>query len=343
MNPALAFRRVLVTGGGGYIGAHVCLALLRADLEVAVLDNFSNSSPLALRRVQEIAGRSIAVEEADICDPEATAECFVRHRPDVVIHLAGLKSVNASIQQPLEYYRTNVGGTLNLLMQMSRHNCNAMVFSSSATVYGEAVYLPFDEAHPVAPVNPYGRTKLFAEQLIRDWSASETASGAVILRYFNPVGADASGRIGEEPRGVPDNLMPYIAKVATGKLPVLNVFGTDYPTRDGTAERDYIHVSDLADAHLSAVAFVHNNLGTETFNVGTGRGCTVLELLNAYQDVNKCHVPQTLKPRRPGDIACSVAAVAKAENSLDWKAERTIDDACASTHFWQSWHPDGYE
>jgi UDP-glucose 4-epimerase len=342
MRPSHAFGKILVTGGAGYIGTHVCLALLRAGAEVIVIDNFSNASPKALDRVQDIAGRSIVVVQADICDPVVTGACFAGHRPDAVIHLAGLKSVNASIEQPLEYYRTNVEGTLNLLRQMSLHGCRSLVFSSSATVYGEAVYLPYDEAHPVAPVNPYGRTKLFAEQAIRDWAASFSGCGAVILRYFNPVGADASGRIGEEPRGIPDNLMPYIAQVATGRLPVLRVFGTDYPTRDGTAERDYIHVSDLADAHLSAVNFSMNFTGSEIFNVGTGRGHTVLELLHEYQLANACKIPHVMNLRRPGDVACSVAAVEKAESALAWKAKRPIDEVCTSAHAWQLGNPNGY-
>lgn len=340
--PYPTFRRVLVTGGGGYIGTHVCLALLRAEVEVVVLDNFCNASPQALVRVQEIAGRSIEVVEADICDPVATAACFSRYRPDAVIHLAGLKSVNASMERPLDYYRTNIEGTLNLLRQMSLHGCRSLVFSSSATVYGEAVYLPYDEKHPVSPVNPYGRTKLFAEQMIHDWCSSVEGSGAVILRYFNPVGADASGRIGEEPRGLPDNLMPYIAQVATGRLPVLSVFGTDYPTRDGTAERDYIHVSDLADAHLSAASFAWCNPGTEIFNIGTGFGYTVLEMLHAYQRANDCYVAHLLTNRRSGDVACSLAAVDKAESMLGWKAFRAIDVMCTSCHAWQSHNPDGY-
>lgn len=334
--------RVLVTGGGGYIGSHVCLALLRDDAEVVVLDNFCNSSPKALERVQTIAGRSLKVVEADVCDPISLNDCFAHNRPDAVVHLAGLKSVNASIDQPLDYYRTNLEGTLNLLRQMSRHRCRALVFSSSATVYGEAAYLPYDEVHPLAPVNPYGRTKMFAEHMIRDWTLSDPNFCAVILRYFNPVGADASGWIGEEPRGIPDNLMPYIAQVATGRLSELSVFGTDYPTRDGTAERDYIHVSDLADAHLSAVTFARGTSGAEVFNIGTGRGYTVLEMLNCYQRVTGCEVPHLLKPRRPGDVASSVAAVMKAERELGWTARRSIEEVCLSVQAWQSKNPHGY-
>ena len=335
-------RRVLVTGGAGYIGTHVALALLRHGIEVVVLDNFVNSSPRAPDRVRDIAGRPLTVVRADLCDADATAACFAQHRPDAVIHLAGLKSVNGSIEQPLDYYRTNVAGTLTLLDQMARHDCRALVFSSSATVYGDAVYLPYDEAHPLAPVNPYGRTKLIAEQMIRDWIGTQPRAGAAILRYFNPVGADASGRIGEEPRGTPDNLMPYIAQVATGRLPILNIFGTDYPTRDGTAERDYIHVSDLAEAHVNAIAFAGTTPGAEIFNIGTGRGHTVLELVETYQRVNACPVPHRMMPRRPGDVACSVAAVDKAERVLGWKAARGTEDVCSSAHAWQTANPAGY-
>lgn len=336
------FGKVLVTGGGGYIGTHVCLALLRAGAEVMVIDNFSNSSPKGLDRVKDISGRSIIVEEADICDPVAIDACFARYRPDAVIHLAGLKSVNASIEQPLEYYRTNLEGTLNLLRQMSHHDCKTLVFSSSATVYGKAVYLPYDEDHPVAPVNPYGRTKLYAENAIHDWAVSLPSCGAVILRYFNPVGADASGRIGEEPRGVPDNLMPYIAQVASGKLPILHIFGTDYPTRDGTAERDFIHISDLAEAHLSALTYAQHHSGTEIFNVGTGRGHTVLELLHTYEFVAGMDINRVMKPRRPGDVPSSVAAVTKSQSKLNWEAKRTIQEACKSVHAWQLGNPSGY-
>lgn len=334
---------VLVTGGAGYIGTHVTLALLRRGAEVVVLDNFSNSSPGALDRVQDLAQRSLTIITADLCDPSSTEYCFSQHKPQAVVHLAGLKSVNRSIEQPIDYYRNNLLGTANLLEQMMRHDCHSLVFSSSATVYGEAVYLPYDEDHPIAPVNPYGRTKLFSEHLIRDWCRADPAKGATILRYFNPVGADASGQIGEEPNGVPDNLMPYIARVATGHLSILSVFGDDYPTRDGTAERDYIHVSDLAAAHLHAIEFANRNKGVETFNIGTGRGYTVLELLDAYQRANNCRIPYRIVPRRQGDVACSVAAVAKAAQRLGWIAALGIDDFCTTAHAWQTANPFGYD
>lgn len=333
---------ILVTGGAGYIGTHVTLALLRRGAEVVVLDNFSNSSPRALDRVQELAQRPLTVLSQDLCDSSATAHCIAEYRPQAVVHLAGLKSVNKSVQQPVEYYRNNLLGTANLLEQMTRHGCHSLVFSSSATVYGEATYLPYDEDHPIAPVNPYGRTKHFAEHMIYDWCQADPAKGATILRYFNPVGADASGRIGEEQKGIPDNLMPYIARVATGSLPMLNVFGDDYPTRDGTAERDYIHVSDLAAAHLNAIEFAGRHKGVETFNIGTGHGYTVLEILEAYQRVNNCRIPYRFVPRRHGDVASSVAAVDKAVQRLGWVAALGLDDFCRSTHAWQTANPLGY-
>lgn len=336
------FRRVLVTGGGGYIGSHICLALLRAQIDVVVLDNFCNSSPKALDRVQRIAGRSLLKYKADICDPSAVSKCFKRYKPDAVIHLAGLKAVSESRSVPLDYYRTNVEGTRNLLCNMSRYDCLTLVFSSSATVYGQSSNLPYHETHSVTPLTPYGRTKLISEHMIRDWSNSVSGSGVSILRYFNPVGADASGEIGEDPRGVPSNLLPYIAQVAVGRQPFLNVFGSDYATRDGTAERDYIHVSDLADIHIKALEFSKYNHAVEVFNAGTGQGFTVVEMLRAYERVNNCLIPHVFKGRRCGDVARSIAAVDKAKALLSWSASLTIEDMCRSVDVWQKNNPQGY-
>ncbi len=334
--------RILVTGGAGYIGSHTLLQLLLEGHDALVFDNFSNSSPEALQRVGLLANATFDVMEGDIRDPVALEKAFSQFQPEAVVHFAGLKAVGESNEQPLEYYSQNVAGSIELLKAMDKARCQRIVFSSSATVYGEAEYLPYDEQHRLLPTNPYGRTKYFIEGIIRDWVAANTGASAVLLRYFNPVGADASGQIGEDPNGIPNNLAPFIAKVAVGRLPQLKVWGNDYDTRDGTGERDYIHVQDLAKAHLAALEYASQHQGCEAINVGTGQGATVLEMIHAFQAASGQPIPYEIAPRREGDVARSLASVEKAKRLLNWQAELTIDDMCASTWAWQSQNPDGY-
>lgn len=334
--------RILVTGGAGYIGTHTLLQLLRANHQVVVFDNFSNSSPEALLRVKQLANTDFDLCEGDVQDAKRLAKAFVDFRPDAVIHFAGLKSVGESNRIPLEYYAQNVVGSINLLKTMERYDCRHIIFSSSATVYGEAQYLPYDEVHPLHPTNPYARTKYFIEEIIRDWANAWQDASAVLLRYFNPVGADSSGRIGEDPHGIPNNLVPYISQVAVGRRAYLNIFGNDYDTRDGTGERDYIHVEDLAHAHLAAINFAAERRGCEAINVGTGRGTTVHEMIAAFEKASNRSVPCRIAPRRDGDVARSLAAVGKAERLLGWNAKLNIDDMCNTTWNWQSRNPNGY-
>ena len=335
--------KVFVTGGAGYIGSHTILELLRAGHEVLSCDNYCNSSPESLRRVRRLANADIIEVNADVRDGQRLAEVMSDFAPDAVIHFAGLKAVGASGQVPLEYYDTNVLGTLRLLEAMDGAGCRRIVFSSSATVYGEPHYLPFDEDHPLKPVNPYGRTKLMAEQVISDWCSANAGSSAALLRYFNPVGAHASGEIGEDPGGIPDNLMPYVAQVAVGRRAHLNVFGSDYDTRDGTGERDYIHVVDLAQAHVAALDFVGSSLGCEAFNVGTGTAYSVLDVVASYSEACGRDVPYVFNERRSGDVATSFAATTKAGEMLGWRAEYGLSEMCRSSWNWQSRNPSGYE
>ncbi|MEM6307449.1 MAG: UDP-glucose 4-epimerase GalE, partial [Pseudomonadota bacterium] len=292
--------KILITGGAGYIGSHTCLQILKAQHDVMVYDNLSNSAPTAMARVKQLANADFAFCQGDIQDAGALDQVFADFKPQAVVHFAGLKAVGESTTQPLDYYGQNVAGTVTLLNTMQRHGCGAIVFSSSATVYGEAIYLPFDEDHPLQPANPYGRTKYFIEEIIRDWAASWDQASGVILRYFNPVGADPSGHIGEDPFGIPNNLVPYIAQVAVGRLPQLQVFGDDYDTRDGTGERDYIHVQDLARAHLAALEYATTHKGCEAINVGTGRGATVLEMVQAFERAAGRPIAYDIAPRRAG-------------------------------------------
>lgn len=328
--------RIFVTGGAGYIGSHTALQLLRDGHDVLVYDNFRNSSPSVLARVTELAGRSATCVEGDICDRKTLDAAMSDFAPDAVIHFAGRKAVGELNEIPLEYYRTNVAGTVELLESMKAHGCARIVFSSSATVYGNAQYLPFDEKHPIGATNPYGRTKAFAEDIIRDWAHSWPEASAILLRYFNPVGADPSGLIGEDPSGIPNNLVPYIAQVAVGRLERLAVFGNDYETRDGTGERDFIHVCDLADAHLAALNYATRAKGCEAINVGTGKGTTVLEMIAAFEQASGRKIAHAISPRRPGDVATSIAAVDHCRALLGWEAKRSVDDMCASTWKWQS-------
>ncbi|WP_306419544.1 UDP-glucose 4-epimerase GalE [Palleronia abyssalis] len=334
--------RVFVTGGAGFIGSHTVLALLRARYEVHVFDSFANSSPRALRRVRELTGAPIGMTEGDVLDQKALNAAIAAFRPDAVIHFAGLKAVGESEEKPLDYFTVNVQGTVNLLRAMDRSGCKTIVFSSSATVYGEPVYLPFDEAHQIAPMNPYGRTKAFAEGVIGDWCRATEGASGLLLRYFNPVGADESGRIGEDPAGRPNNLMPFIAQVAVGRRQALRVFGGDYPTRDGTGERDYIHVSDLARAHLAALEYSVDSTGCEAVNVGTGQGVTVMELIRAFEAATGREIPHRIVERRPGDLASYYSSTERAKSLLNWEARFGIDDMCATTWKWQSENPNGY-
>lgn len=334
--------KVFVTGGAGYIGSHTLVALLAAGHEVCVYDNFDNSSPVALARVRQLTNRDMAVVEADVCDNDALTRALTDFAPDAVVHFAGLKAVGESNDIPLRYYQTNVTGTMNLLAAMDAAGCKRIVFSSSATVYGEAHYLPFDEEHPIAPTSPYGRTKAMAEGVIGDWATATPEASAVLLRYFNPVGAHESGRIGEDPQDIPNNLMPFVAQVAVGRRAKLSIFGDDYDTRDGTGERDYIHVVDLAAAHLAALEYSARATGCEAINVGTGQGITVKELVAAYEAACGRPIAADIAPRRPGDVASSYAATAKAERLLNWRAALDVDDMCASSWLWQSTNADGY-
>lgn len=335
--------KVLVTGGAGYIGSHTILELLRAGHQVFSCDNYCNSSPESLRRVRRLANADFGEANIDVRNENLLAEVFADFSPDAVIHFAGLKVVSASAQMALEYYDNNVLGTLRLLKAMNRIGCRRIVFSSSATVYGDPQYLPIDEGHPLNPVSTYGRTKLMAEQIIEDWSLATSGSSAALLRYFNPVGASASGAIGEDPNGIPDNLMPYVAQVAVGRRSHLNVFGNDYDTQDGTGERDYIHVVDLALAHTSALEYLTAQEGCQSINIGTGNAHSVLDVIKAFERASGKNIPVRICERRAGDVARSLAATDRAHALLDWKATHSLDDMCKSSWFWQSRNPNGYE
>lgn len=334
--------KVFVTGGAGYIGSHTLVQLLAAGHDVCVFDNYCNSSPIALDRVRQLTNRAPLAIEGDIRDADALTRAVTDFAPDAVIHFAGLKAVGESNDIPLLYYQNNVTGSMNLLAAMDAAGCGRIVFSSSATVYGEAHYLPFDENHPIAPTNPYGRTKAMVEEVIRDWTLATPGASAVLLRYFNPVGAHESGRIGEDPQGIPNNLMPFIAQVAIGRREKLSIFGDDYDTRDGTGERDYIHVVDLAAAHLAALDYSARAQGCDAINVGTGHGITVKELVAAYERACGHAIAVEVAPRRPGDIASSYAATDKAAQQLRWQAQWGVDAMCESSWRWQSGNPKGF-
>ncbi len=333
---------VLVTGGAGYIGSHTCVELLEAGYRVVVVDNLSNSSPEALRRVQEITGRELDFVETDIRDDAAMATVFDSYPVDSVIHFAGLKAVGESVERPLAYYDNNVGGTVTLLEVMADKGVKKIVFSSSATVYGDPASLPIREDFPLSATNPYGRSKLFIEEILRDLHCADPAWDIGILRYFNPVGAHPSGRIGEDPAGIPNNLMPYIAQVAVGKLERLSVFGGDYPTPDGTGVRDYIHVVDLARGHLAALARLDERPGCVTYNLGTGTGYSVLDMVKAFERASGREVPYQVVERRPGDIAACWADPSLARRELGWEAQHDLQAMCEDTWRWQSANPEGY-
>ena len=333
---------ILVTGGAGYIGSITTVQLLAAGLNAVILDNFANSKPAVLARIERVAGRAPVFVQGDVRDRVLLERVLGERQIDAVIHFAGLKAVGESVSMPLAYYDNNVHGTVQLLEAMHAANVRTMVFSSSATVYGDAAKMPLHEGLPTAATNPYGRTKLMIEQILADVAASDPSWSMTALRYFNPVGAHESGLIGEDPQGVPNNLMPYIAQVAVGRLPRLRVFGDDYPTPDGTGVRDYIHVVDLADGHLAALRYAHGRPGMHVFNLGTGRGNSVLEMLAAFGRACGRELPYEVVPRRPGDVAACWADPTRAEQTLGWRAARTLDQMCADAWRWQSMNPGGY-
>jgi UDP-glucose 4-epimerase len=333
---------ILVTGGAGYIGSHTCLELLKADNEVVVVDNLSNSSYESLKRVQDITGRNVTFCQVDITDSAALDQVFAKYSIEAVIHFAGLKAVGESVSKPLWYYHNNVNGTLVLCEVMAKHNIFNMVFSSSATVYGDPHTVPIREDFPLSATNPYGRSKLMIEEIIRDLGVSDSRWQAVLLRYFNPVGAHESGRIGEDPNGIPNNLTPFITQVAVGKLKELSVFGNNYATPDGTGVRDYIHVVDLAKGHLAALRKLDQKPGVVAYNLGTGNGYSVLDMVAAFEKASGKKIPYKIVPRRPGDVAQCYADPATALKELGWKAELGIDEMTRDGWNWQKNNPDGY-
>lgn len=334
---------ILVTGGAGYIGSHTCVELLNEGHDLVVVDNLANSRLEAINRIRVITGREFAFYQADVCDRAAMTDIFARHPIDAVIHFAGLKAVGESVAKPLEYYRNNLDSTLTLCEVCRESGVRRIVFSSSATVYGIPERVPITEDMPLFCTNPYGWTKFMNEQILRDLAAASPDWSIMLLRYFNPIGAHASGLIGEDPAGIPNNLMPYIAQVAVGRLPALHIYGNDYPTVDGTGVRDYIHVVDLAAGHCRAIDYTFSHTGVEMVNLGTGRGYSVLEMVAAFEKASGRQIRYQIDPRRPGDIAASYADPAKAAAMLNWRAEKSLDDMCADTWRWQSKNPNGYQ
>lgn len=333
--------KILVTGGAGFIGSHTCVELLNAGYDIVVMDNFCNSKPEALNRIKKITGKDFAFYEADMLDYAATDKIFAEQGIDSVIHFAGLKAVGESCAKPLEYYHNNIDGTITLLRVMREHGCKKIVFSSSATVYGMNNPIPYIETYPTSATNPYGYTKVMIEQILTDISKADSEWSVALLRYFNPIGAHESGLIGENPNGIPNNLMPYIAQVAVGKLPCLNVFGDDYDTVDGTGVRDYIHVVDLARGHLCAVKYVMEHKGTEAVNLGTGKGTSVLELVHAFEKACGKEIAYKITDRRPGDIAVCYANTDKAKQVFGWEAEYGIDKMCEDSWNFTKNNPNG--
>lgn len=335
---------ILVTGGAGYIGSHTCIELLDAGYEVVVVDNLCNASKESLERVMDITGKHLTFYEADLLDRGALEEIFEKESVEAVIHFAGLKAVGESVGKPLEYYHNNITGTLVLCEVMKNHGVKSIVFSSSATVYGDPAFVPITEECPKGEItNPYGRTKAMLEQILTDLHTADSEWKVMLLRYFNPIGAHKSGRIGENPKGIPNNLLPYITQVAVGKLECLGLFGGDYQTKDGTCIRDYIHVVDLAVGHVKALNKVAKSQGgVWVYNLGTGIGYSVLDVIHAFEEANDLKIPYEMKERRPGDIAECFADPSKAEKELDWKAERNLKDMCRDSWNWQKNNPDGY-
>ncbi|NLU54380.1 MAG: UDP-glucose 4-epimerase GalE [Firmicutes bacterium] len=333
---------ILVTGGTGYIGSHTVVELLDSGYEVVIVDNFYNSKPEVLNRIQDITGKDFKFYEIDIRDQEALDKVFSENQIEAVIHFAGLKAVGESVEIPITYYHNNITGTLMLCEVMQKHGVKKIVFSSSATVYGMDNKPPYTEDMPTSATNPYGRTKLMIEEILKDIYVSDNSWGISILRYFNPIGAHASGKIGEDPNGIPNNLLPYITQVACGKREKLYVFGDDYDTNDGTGVRDYIHVVDLAQAHIKALEKILSNTGVEIYNLGTGVGYSVLDVINTFARVNQVEVPYVITDRRPGDVATSFADPSKAFKELGWKAAKNLEDMCRDSWNWQTNNPDGY-
>ncbi len=335
--------KILVTGGAGYIGTHTCVELLNSGYEIVVVDNFINSSIEALKRVQKITGKKFKIYQVDLLDKDALNSIFLENTIDAVIHFAGLKAVGESVNKPLYYYQNNITGTLVLCDVMERYNVHKLVFSSSATVYGNQECVPLHEDLPLKATNPYGRTKLMIEEILFDLYVSNNNWSISLLRYFNPVGAHVSGEIGEDPNGIPNNLVPYITQVAVGKLPRLNVFGNDYDTHDGTGIRDYIHVVDLAEGHIKALEKVMIDIGIETYNLGTGIGYSVLDMINTFQEVSGRKIPYEIVDRRAGDIGKSFANPSKANNELNWVAKKGLVEMFGDAWRWQQNNPNGYE
>lgn len=335
---------ILLAGGAGFIGSHTAVELMDAGYEVVIVDNFYNSSPEVVRRIEEISGKSVKVYNVDAADNDAMDKVFEENEIETVIHFAGLKSVGESVSLPLKYYRNNLDSTLTILELMEKHDVRNIIFSSSATVYGSPKKVPITEDMPTGGcTNTYGKTKFMIEDILQDAAVANKNLSVVLLRYFNPIGAHESGRIGEMPSGIPNNLMPYITQVAIGKLKELSVYGNDYPTHDGTGVRDYIHVVDLAKGHVAAVDYCENHDGTEVFNLGTGVGYSVLDIVNTFSRVNGIKIPYKIVGRRDGDIAECYADASKAQEVLGWSAELTLEDMCRDSWNWQKKNPDGYK
>jgi UDP-glucose 4-epimerase len=334
--------KILVTGGAGYIGSHTVVELVNAGMQPVIVDNFSNSRPEVLNRLHQITGQEIPFYEVDVTDKAALSAVFEQERPDAVIHFAGFKAVDTSVAEPLRYYRNNVLGLISVADVMAAFKVKQIVFSSSATVYGDPSRMPVTEDFPLSAANPYGQTKLMGEQILRDVAIGDPSWKVSILRYFNPVGAHESGRIGEDPQAAPDNLTPYVAQVLVGRLPFLRVFGNDYNTPDGTGVRDYLHVVDLARAHIKALEYQQTRPGVATFNLGTGKGHSVLEVVRAFEKASGRRVAYKIMPRRPGDVATCFADPTLAQRTLGWKAKKSLDEMCADTWHWQSQNPNGF-
>lgn len=332
---------ILVTGGAGFIGSHTCVELLNAGYEVVILDNFCNSKLEAVKRIEKITGKSVKLYEADMLDKDAVEKVFAENKIDAVIHFAGLKAVGESVSIPLTYYHNNITGTLILCEVMAKHNVKKIVFSSSATVYGSPKTVPIKEDFPLSTTNPYGSTKLMIENILRDLYVSDNEWSIALLRYFNPIGAHESGLLGEDPNGIPNNLVPYIAQVALGKLEVLSVFGNDYPTHDGTGVRDYIHVVDLSQGHIKALEKIMDTTGVDAYNLGTGTGYSVLDVVNAYQEASGVKINYKIAPRRPGDIAECYADPTKSKNELGWSAKLDIKKMCIDSWNFTKKNPNG--
>jgi UDP-glucose 4-epimerase len=339
----LSLGTILVTGGAGYIGSHTCVALLQAGYKVVIYDNLSNSHQEVINRIEAITQKRPVLVVGDIRDQASLVKCMQKYQCNAVMHFAGVKAVGESVEEPLKYFDNNFTGSLRLLEAMQTANIKTIVFSSSATVYGDPVYLPFDEKHPLAPTNPYGQTKLFIEEMLKDLHAAEPNWHIGILRYFNPVGAHESGLMGEDPQGVPDNLMPYIAQVAVGKRESLNIWGNDYATIDGTGVRDYIHVTDLALGHIKTLEYLAKQPNLLVANLGSGKGNSVLQVLTAFEKAAGKNIPYVFKDRRAGDVAEFYADPALANQLLDWKTTKTLDIMCADHWHWQQKNPQGYE